>query len=80
MNTVATNIRFPADQYEDLKTLAFLNKISIAQLIRNSIKAYMKVAVKPANNGMSLVKQAQKMSVKIGAPTLDLIRDGRRFE
>ncbi len=80
MNTVATNIRFPANEYEELKTLAFLAGKSAAQVIREAVKEYKAQHMKTAKKQISLAEKFRKISVKIDVSTLDLIREGRRFE
>ena len=79
MNTIATNIRFPADEYRQLKLLAFAQDQSTASLIRQAVSFYtkQKLVVKLQ---ISLAEKLKKFSVKINVPALELIKDGRRFE
>lgn len=79
MNTIATNVRFPADEYRDLKLFAFAQGQSTASLIRQAVSFYTKqrLAVKLQ---ISLAEKLKKFSVKINVPVLELVKDGRRFE
>jgi predicted DNA-binding protein len=79
MNTITTNLRFPADEYQDIKLLAFHEGRSIASLIRHAVSLYK-------NNNftssvkVSLVEKFKKMAVKIDISTLNLVKYGRKFE
>lgn len=79
MNTIATNVRFPADDYRELKLLAFAQEQSTASLIRQAVAFYtkQKLVVKLQ---VSLAEKLKKFSIKINVPTLELVKDGRRFE
>ncbi len=79
MQTVATNIRFPADEYQQLRTLAFLEKRPISQLIRDSVRIYKAQASSVGNKRMDLFRLMIKSRVKINVPTLQLVADGRRI-
>lgn len=79
MNTIATNVRFPADEYKELKLLAFAQEQSTASLIRQAVSFYtrQKLSVKLQ---ISLAEKLKKFAIKIDVPALELVKDGRRFE
>lgn len=78
MNTIATNVRFPADEYQELKLLAFAQKQSTASLIRQAVAIYkkQKLSVKLQ---ISLAEKLKTMAVRIDIPVLELVEEGRRF-
>mgnify|MGYP003395228072 CR=1 FL=1 len=78
MNTVATNVRFPEDDYKELRLLAFAQGQSTASLIRQAVSSYkkQKLLVKLQ---ISLAERLKKVSVKIKIPVLELVREGRKF-
>jgi predicted DNA-binding protein len=78
MNTVATNVRFPADEYQELKLLAFSRGQSTASLVRQAVSFYTKQKL-TAKLQVSLVEKLKKMAVKIDIPVLKLVNDGRKF-
>lgn len=80
MQTVATNIRFPHDEYQQLKTLAFLEKRPVSQLIRDSIKMYktQKTSL-GGNKRLELFRLMVKSRIKVDVSTLELVADGRRI-
>ena len=79
MNTIATNVRFPEDDYKELRLLAFAQGQSTASLIRQAVSFYKnrKMSTKLQ---ISLAERLRKVSVKINIPVLELVREGRRFE
>lgn len=79
MQTVATNIRFPADEYQQLRTLAFLGKKPISKLIRDSVRMYKTQVSSIGKKRMDLFRLMVKSRVKIDVPTLELISDGRHI-
>ena len=79
MQTVATNIRFPADEYQQLRMLAFLEKRPISELIRDSVRRYKTQASSVDNKRIDLFRLMVKSRVKINIPTLQLVADGRRI-
>ena len=79
MQTVATNIRFPADEYQQLRTLAFLEKRPISQLIRDSVRMYKTQVSSISKKRMGLFRLMVKSRVKIDVSTLQLIANGRRI-
>ncbi len=79
MQTIATNIRFPADEYEQLRTLAFLEKRPISELIRDSVRRYQTQASTVDNKRMDLFRLMVKSRIKINVSTLQLVADGRRI-
>lgn len=78
MNTIATNVRFPANEYEDIKLLAFAQGQSTASLIRQAVSFYKKQKFS-AKLRISLADRLSKISVKIDVPVVELIREGRKF-
>lgn len=42
MNTIATNVRFPENDYKELRLLAFAQGQSAASLIRQAVSFYVK--------------------------------------
>ncbi|MEK7565526.1 MAG: ribbon-helix-helix protein, CopG family [Patescibacteria group bacterium] len=79
MNTIATNVRFPEDDYKELRLLAFAQGQSTASLIRQAVSFYKnrKMSTKLQ---ISLAERLRKVSVKINIPVLELVREGRKFE
>ena len=77
MNTIATNIRFPADEYNDLKLFAFAQGQSTASLIRQAVSFYKKQKFSTKSR-LSLAKKLKGMAVKISIPATDLVEEGRR--
>lgn len=79
MNTIATNVRFPTDEYKELKLLAFAREQSTASLIRQAVSFYtkQKLSVKLQ---VSLAEKLKGVAVKINVPVLELVKDGRKFE
>jgi len=81
MNVVATNVRFPVDEYADLKRLAFLSKKSIASVIREAVTHYKSEASKAGQaKKMALYDSIVESAVQIDVPVLDLVKEGRKFE
>lgn len=79
MNTIATNIRFPQDEYEELKLLAFSEKKSVAAVIREAIVAYKKKKFQ-VKSKISLSEKFHKLAVTMDIPVANLVREGRKFE
>lgn len=79
MQTIATNIRFPADEYRELRMLAFLEKRPISELIRDSVRRYKTRASSVDNKRMALFRLMIKSRVRINIPTLQLVADGRKI-
>lgn len=80
MNTVATNIRFTIDEYEDLRQLAYLSKLSVAEIIRRSIVHYKESVVSSSSDRKLLFDRIVTSSVKTGISTPELVKQGRKFE
>lgn len=80
MNYVTTNLRFPKDEYEDLKNIAFLQKRSIASLIRDAVRNYRKTRYNTRSQKMKLYHLMAKSRIKIKTSTLELVKMGRKFE
>lgn len=78
MNTVATNIRFPYDEYQEIKLLAFSQGQSVAQVIRTAVFNYKRQKL-GSKKQISLVEKMRKISVKIDVPVSDLVKEGRKF-
>jgi len=79
MNSVATNIRFPADEYEQLKTLAFLERKPIAKIIRDSVRMYKSQVAETSDKNLKLFRLMVKSRVKVDLPTSELIAHGRHI-
>jgi len=81
MQMVATNIRFPKQDYEDLRTLAFQEKTSLASLINTAVKEYKfkKLAVSRKNR-IRLFETMKNSRIKINVSTVDLVHEGRKYE
>lgn len=77
MQTVATNIRFPKDEYNELKLLAFSEGKSTASVIRDAIFHYKRVKL-GTKTKISMLEKLRKLSVRIDVPVIDLVREGRR--
>ena len=80
MNTIATNIRFSKDDYEELRQLAFLSKVSIASLVRDSIKHYKKSLTASKLTRRTLFSKIVDSSVKINTSITNIAQEGRKFE
>ena len=81
MQNISTNIRFRADEYEELKRFAFLAKKSIASVIRDAVSYYKEeILHSDANNRKALFNLVTKSAVTIKTPVVDLVREGRKFE
>ncbi len=78
MNIVATNIRFPRDEYRELKLLALSEGKSAAGIIREAVKRYKDQKFN-SRVKLDLAEQARKLSVKIDVPVIDLVRQDRRY-
>lgn len=79
MQTIATNIRFPKEDYQALRLLAFAEGKSTAALIREAAGTYRKLKTASVSSQLNLVQQAAKMSVKIDIPISELIASGRKI-
>lgn len=79
MQTIATNIRFPKDDYLALRLLAFSEGKSTAALIREAVGTYRRLKTSSVRSQLSLAEQAAKMSVKIDIPVTKLIVSGRKI-
>lgn len=79
MNTIATNLRFPADEYREIKLLAFSEGKSTAALIRHAVALYKSKKL-TSSVQINMVEQFRKSAVKIDISALDLIKEGRKFE
>ena len=81
MHTVATNIRFPKDDYEELRLLAFQNKTSIASLVNAAVKEYkFKRLAVSRKSRLSLFDTISKSRLKSAVSTVKLAKEGRRCE
>lgn len=80
MNYVTTNLRFPKEEYEELKRLAFISNKSIAEIIRLASREYRKRRSFTIKDKMKLFNQMAKSRIKIDISTVDLVKEGRKFE
>lgn len=80
MKYVTTNLRFPKDEYEELKNIAFLQKRSIASLIREAVRNYKKTRYNTRSQKMKLYSLMAKSRIKIKTSTDELVKAGRKFE
>lgn len=78
MNTVATNLRFPADEYREIKLLALSEGKSTAALIRHAVSLY-KDRKLTGSVQIKMAEKFRKSAVKINIPVLELISEGRKF-
>lgn len=79
MNTVATNIRFPQDEYQEIKLLAYSQKKSVAAVIREAVFWYKKQKLNTKTR-VTLSEKFHKFAVTIDTPVSHLVREGRKFE
>jgi len=80
MQTIATNIRFDKDEYNEIKTLSQSNGESVASFVREAIRSYKKNYLKSKEKRRRLFDLIVKSSVKIDVPVVDLVHEGRKFE
>lgn len=78
MNIIATNIRFPEDEYREIKLLAYSEKKSVAALIRQAISMYKKQKFHTKTK-VSLAEKFRKLAVHIDTPVLKLVSEGRKI-
>ncbi len=79
MNMVATNLRFPADEYREIKLLALSEGKSTAALIRHAVSLYKNKKL-TSSVQISLAEKFRKSAIKINTPVLDLVKEGRKSE
>lgn len=79
MNTIATNLRFPADEYQKIKLLAFSEGKSTAALIRHAVTLYKNRKL-TSSVQINMAEKFRKSAIKIDISALDLIKEGRKFE
>jgi len=80
MNYVTTNLRFSKDEYEELRNLAFVEKRSIAKIIRDAVREYRKSKLSTHAQKMKLYNLMAKSRIKINTSTVELVKEGRKFE
>ena len=80
MNYVTTNLRFPKEEYENLRRIAFSEKKSIASIIRDAIRKYKKTNLNIRVQKMKLYRLMSKSRIKINTSTVELVKEGRKFE
>ncbi len=80
MNYVTTNLRFPKEEYEDIRNLAFAERRSIASMIREALRKYKKTKLNTRAQKMKLYKLMARSRIKINTSTTDLVKEGRKFE
>ena len=79
MQMVATNVRFPKEDYEELRSLAYQEKVSIASLINKAVREYkFKKLSTSRKNKMKLFNKMLKSRIKIEVSTVDLVGESRR--
>lgn len=78
MNTIATNIRFPHDEYQEIKLLAYSEKKSVAAVIREAVSLYKKQKFHTKTK-VSLAEKFRKLAVTIDTPVLKLVSEGRKI-
>lgn len=78
MNTIATNLRFPADEYREIKLLALSEGKSTAALIRHAVSLYKSKKL-TSSVQINMAEQFRKSAVKINISVRDLIKEGRKF-
>jgi len=79
MNVIATNLRFPTDEYGQIKLLALAEGKSIAALVREAVRRYKEQKL-TSRFQVDLAEKFRKMAVKIDVPVTELVRQGRKFE
>lgn len=79
MQVIATNIRFPKDDYLALRLLALAEGKSTAALIREAANDYRRLKTTSVRSQLSLTEQAARMSVKIDIPVARLVVSGRKI-
>ena len=79
MNVIATNIRFPKDEYNDLKLLALAEGRSVASIVREATSLYRKGKL-GVKRKVSLLMKMRRAAVKSKVTVLGLIGEGRKFE
>lgn len=79
MNTIATNLRFPADEYHEIKLLALSEGKSTSALIRYAVSLYKRKKL-TSSVRINMAEQFKKYAVKINISVVDLIKEGRKFE
>lgn len=79
MNTIATNLRFPAGEYHEIKLLALSEGRSTAALIRHAVSLYRSRKL-TSSVQINMAEQFRKSAIKIDISALDLIKEGRKFE
>lgn len=81
MRTIATNVRFPKADYDELRALAYQENVSIASIINSAVREYKtKKLSRIRKKRMKLFEEMSKSRIKINTSTVDLVKEGRRFE
>ena len=81
MQTIATNIRFPKEDYEELRVLAYQENTSLANLINSAVREYKtKRLFYTRNARIKLFEKMKNSKIKINVSTVDLVKEGRKFE
>lgn len=82
MNWIATNIRFPEDEYMQLKLISAQKRESLSSLVRNAVKKTVLKKTKPnAKKIMAKVDRISKAlskSIPENWDTVKVIREMRR--
>ena len=80
MNYVTTNLRFPKNEYDEIKRLAFIEKKSVAAILREAARDYKFKKIALRKNWKALYNSIVRSSVKIDGSVVDLVKQGRKFE
>lgn len=81
MKMVATNVRFPKEDYEELRALAYQENVSVASLINAAVREYkFKKLALSRKSRLKLFEKMRKSRIKINVPTVELVKEGRKFE
>lgn len=80
MTYVSTNLRFPKEEYEEIKRLAFFGNESIASFIRKAAREYKEKKLSSGKSRKAIFDLIVKSAVRIDVPVAKLIQEGRRFE
>lgn len=78
-NIIATNLRFPVNEYKEIKLLAFSENRSVSALVRHAVSLYKKQRL-TSSAKVKLAERFKKATIRIDTPVLDLVKVGRKFE
>lgn len=80
MQKVATNIRFSKQEHEELRKIAFLEKTSLANIVRTAIREYKLNRNLGKGKNRRLFDLMAKSRIKIDFSTVELAHEDRKFE